>query len=94
MTISVLAKYLATSWEIRICVLLGRKAELHPQKSSAKITTASDKMRFMNGKNMEEKWVHKFFLGMGDTSPSAAEALVLILAMMSNRIASCDPVKK
>ncbi len=35
-----------------------------------------------------------FLLGMGANSQFAAEALVLILAMMSNRIASCDPVKK
>jgi hypothetical protein len=53
MVISVLAKYCATSWEIFICVLLDRKAELHPQKSSAKIKTANNKMRFMTGKNKQ-----------------------------------------
>lgn len=53
---------------MRICVLLGRNAELHPQKNSEKTAMENNKMRFMNGKNMEEKWVDKFFLGMGDHS--------------------------
>lgn len=61
MTISVLAKYFATSLEILICVFLGRKAELQPQKCIAKITIANIKIRFMKGKNKKEILVNKIF---------------------------------